>query len=395
MPSRYYDFIVVGGGVIGTSIAYHLARAGAGSVLLVERNQIATGCTARSSAILRTHYTIPSNSALAWRSIRILSDFQNWLGDDEAESGFQQSGYLILGAERDAQAIRRSVAQQQAQGIVTQLISHDVLREIHPGLYLDDVAIAAHEPHAGWADPYLTAASFYRAGLRLGVKGLLHSPVRALSHAAGRVTGIALDSGNVQAGHVILAANVWTNDLLQSLGVSLPLRAEKHSLASFRAQQAHDPDLPVVKDLLSPNKLYFRPGSGGTVLAGDGDEGDVVDNPDAHDEGVTLDQVLALGTPLAARLPGFQSAGCAHTWSGLYDVSPDWNPILGPVADVAGLTVACGFSGHGFKLAPALGEALAASLLGQPGRIDLSVYDAQRFAHDALLQGAYGAGSIS
>ncbi|GHT94978.1 hypothetical protein FACS1894116_09770 [Betaproteobacteria bacterium] len=183
--------------------------------------------------------------------------------------------------------------------------------------------------------------------------------------------------------------------LLAAIGVALPLHAEKHLLASFRIGTPYESDLPVVKDMLSDNKMYFRPDNGGEVLTGGGEMGNRVDDPDRYDESAGLDYVLEQGGRLAHRLPAYAEAEYVREWCGLYDVTPDWNPVLGSPEGVIGLTLACGFSGHGFKLAPALGEALAANLTGGASRVDLAPYAPSRFSQGALLRGAYGSGSIS
>ena len=153
--------------------------------------------------------------------------------------------------------------------------------------------------------------------------------------------------------------------------------------------------LPVVNDLATANKMYFRPASGGVVLVGTGDHGDPVESPDAMDENVAEDFVLHQGRQLAHRMPSFASAAPTASWVGPYDITPDWNPVLGPAPGLDGLTLAFGFSGHGFKLAPAVGLTLAQQVLGQETDIDIGAYGLERFAAGRLLIGAYGVGSIS
>jgi sarcosine oxidase subunit beta len=314
---------------------------------------------------------------------------------DDAESGFVRSGYLLLGGDRDVDGVVRNLEMQQALGIETQRLSLSDVAELHPHLHLDDVAVAAWEPHSGWADPYLTASSFFRGARLCGMTVRLGATVTGLRRAGSRVVGVEVDGETIAAGHVVSALNVWSGVLAASLGIALPLAVEKHSLASFRIDTPYGPELPVVKDLIADNKLYFRPGSGGVVLVGGGDAGESVTDPDQYDEGVRLDDVARQGERLVHRLPAYANAVHVNDWSGLYDVTPDWNPVIGPLPGIYGLTVAFGFSGHGFKLAPAIGEALAARLTGKVPAISLDPYAFDRFVQGRPLTGRYGAGSIS
>jgi sarcosine oxidase subunit beta len=151
----------------------------------------------------------------------------------------------------------------------------------------------------------------------------------------------------------------------------------------------------VVKDLVVENKMYFRPATGGVVLVGTGDHGDPVDDADALDENVSTDFIELQGGQVARRMPSFADAAVTDSWVGAYDITPDWNPVLGPSEGVDGLHIAYGFSGHGFKMAPAVGRMLAKTVLGETPEIDITPYRLGRFADGAMLTGAYGVGSIS
>jgi sarcosine oxidase subunit beta len=164
---------------------------------------------------------------------------------------------------------------------------------------------------------------------------------------------------------------------------------------TFKAPAPYGRELPVIKDLTTANKMYFRPSSGGVVLVGTGDYGDSVSDADAMDENVGDDFVLLQGGQIGHRMQSFAEAALTASWVGAYDITPDWNPVLGPVPEVAGLHLAFGFSGHGFKLAPAVGLTLAQTALGQATDLDIAPYRLGRFAEGKLLTGAYGVGSIS
>ena len=391
-----YDLIVVGAGVVGCSVAWHAAALGAGRVLLVDRGGIAEGTSSQSSSILRTHYSVKENVELARRSWSVFTGFRDYLGDGEADCGLVRCGYLIVGGD-DArgEAVRASLAQQRAMGIRADEIDAAQARALLPLLRTDDLAVFGHEPDAGYADAYLTATAFARAARRRGVEIRQGLRVDALATTGSRVTGIVTGAGTYSAGTVVCVANVWTNRLLESTtGTTIPLVAERHEVMAFEAPAPYRPTYPVLKDMASRSMVYARCYGRSQLLASPGLAGQVTD-PDEGQADVPLDTVADLGEQVAARLETFDEAGVASTWTGLYDVTPDWNPVLGPLPGWSGLQVGFGFSGHGFKLSPAVGRLLAQSALGLPTDVPLDPYRFERFAEGALLVGRYGRGAVS
>ncbi|RMD62806.1 MAG: FAD-binding oxidoreductase [Alphaproteobacteria bacterium] len=391
-----FDAVVVGAGVVGASTAFHLAKLGGLKVALVERDQVCSGGTAKSCAIVRTHYSVPSNTALTVRSLAMFAAFADWLEDDEAESGFVRTGYLIIAPEGDfAARMRANLALQTEAGAETVIVDRAAARARHPLLALDDAALIAWEPNSGYADPYLTTTSFVRAARAKGVVVMTDTPVFGLIVEGGQVRGVRTARGELHAPVVITALGPWTAALARGVGLDIPLEVSRHTVLTFRTNAPYARTLPVVKDLCTANKMYFRPATGGVVLVGTGDYGDPIADPDVMDETVGDDFVLFQGGQLAHRMPDFAAAELTAGWVGAYDITPDWNPVLGPVPGIDGLTLAFGFSGHGFKLAPAVGLCLAQRTLGQEMDIDLAPYAFERFAAGNLLSGAYGVGSIS
>ena len=161
------------------------------------------------------------------------------------------------------------------------------------------------------------------------------------------MTGVRTTQGDVAAGTVIAAQNIWTGELARWIGIELPLVLSRHAVFTLEGAVPYRRDLPVIKDLASAGKLYFRSYGGAQVLVGDGNEGDTIATPDIEQADVPLDHVVDIGAQLAHRVPAFEDAGLAASWTGVYDVTPDWNPVLGPIDGVPGLQVAYGFSGHG------------------------------------------------
>ncbi|MFO1306251.1 MAG: FAD-binding oxidoreductase [Burkholderiales bacterium] len=392
-----HDVIVIGGGVIGVSIAYHLARLGCRDVLLLERGQMGGGTTAQSSCIVRTHYSVPENIDLARRCVAVFSDFPGYLEDPEADAGFTRCGLMVVAAEGPrAGALRETLAIERSLGVDAREISRDEARAILPLLQLDDIAAIGWEPESGYADAYLTLTAFARHARRLGavlregvgVTGLVRD-------TTGRVCGVTTTRGAIAAGTVIGAQNIWSREVGAWAGIDLPLTMSRHAVFTLEGPAPYTRDLPVLKDLASPGKLYMRGYGGRQLLVGDGNEGETIDAPDTEQADVPLDHVVELGAQVAHRLPAFADAGLAASWTGVYDVTPDWNPVLGPVPGVAGLQLAYGFSGHGFKLSPIVGRLVAQSALGLPTDVSLAPYALERFASGRLLAGRYGAGAVS
>lgn len=395
MPDTY-DTIVIGGGVVGASTAYHLKKLGCPRVLLVERDDICSGGTAKSCAIIRTHYTVPSNSLLAAKSLEIFQNFPDVLEDPETTCGFVNSGYIILAADDGiAHHLLESVSTQSSAGVETFEISPKEARALHPRLNVDDAKVLAYEPNSGYADPYLTTTGFISAGRKLGLKVRANCPVAGLLMEGDRVVGIDTPDGPVHADTVISAVGPRTGQIAAWANLSIPLEISRHIVLTFRDSDPYEATLPIIKDMTPANKMYFRPSGGGVALVGTGDHGDPVDDADGLDETVGDDFVLLQGKQMAHRMPSFGAAELAATWTGPYDITPDWNPVLGRPPGIDGLVLAYGFSGHGFKLAPMIGKILAQTALDLPCDVDPTPYRVGRFEDGQLLTGSYGVGSIS
>jgi sarcosine oxidase subunit beta len=392
-----FDAIVIGGGVIGVSIAYHLARLGCRRVLLLEQGQLGSGTTAQSSCLVRTHYSVPENVALANAGLAVFRNFAQYLEDPEADAGFTRCGLLIVAAaDARADALRDTLAVERSVGIDAREIGADDARAIHPLLNLDDIAAIGWEPDAGYADAYLTLSAFARSARRLGATIREGSAVTDLVRdASGRVMGVVTAAGTIAAGFVVSAQNIWSRQLAAWTGIDVPLTLSRHAVFTLEAPVPYTRNLPVLKDLASPGKLYMRSYGGSQLLVGDGNEGETIADPDTEQADVALDYVAEIGEQVAHRLPVFAEAGLAASWTGVYDVTPDWNPVLGALPGLEGLYVAYGFSGHGFKLSPIVGRLVAQHALGLPTDLPLAPYSFARFGAGRLLTGRYGAGAVS
>jgi sarcosine oxidase subunit beta len=390
------DVVVIGGGVVGCSVAFHLARLRAGRVTLLERRQVGAGTTAQSSGILRTHYSVVHNVELARRSWAAFDRFAAYVGDEEASAGLVKCGYLIAappGPQREA--LQSSLAAQAAMGIPVRVLEAEDARTVLPIARFDDAELIGFEPEAGFADAYLVATAFARAARRAGVRLLEGVEVGGLSIEGGRVTGVQTSAGPVRAGVVVSTQNIWAADIARWTGIGTPLVAERHRVVTLDGPQAYTPAMPVFKDLASSGMLYARSYGGRQMLVSEGLPGQALAEPDDTQGDVPMDFVADIGAQVAARFPSFAEAGLASSWTGVYDVTPDWNPVLGPLPGLPGLVVGYGFSGHGFKLSPAVGRVLAQAALGLTTDVDLAPYALERFGAGRLLVGRYGSGAVS
>ncbi|ANQ86168.1 putative sarcosine oxidase subunit beta [Azoarcus olearius] len=391
-----FDAIVIGAGVIGTSVAYHLARLGCTRVLVLDRTQIGAGTTSQSSGILRTHYSVIENVRLAQASWAVFNDFANYLGDEDAASGLVKCGYLIAAPEGPRlAALDAALKAQQAQGIEVRFLDQAEASSLLPISRFDDAALIGFEPEAGFADAYLVATGFARAARRLGVKIREGVEVEKLLVEDGKVTGVDTSVGRFLADTVISTQNIWARDIERWTGIASPVVAERHSVLALEGPSAYTFQMPVYKDLGSSGMLYCRSYGGKQMLVSEGIVGEALPAPDNEQGDISMDYMLEVGEQVAERFPSFGEAGVASAWTGVYDVTPDWNPVLGRLPDIDGLVVGYGFSGHGFKLSPAVGLVLAQCALGLPTAVDIAPYALERFRAGQLLTGKYGLGAVS
>lgn len=386
--------VVVGGGLIGLSIARALTERGLTDVLVLERGLLASGGTGKSSGIVRAHYGVPSIAAMAWRSLPVFEA----LG---AEVGFRQVGYTVVVGEENAGPLKDNTAMHQGLGIEVDLVDPDQVAALWPMMNVDDVALGAYEPRGGFADATQLALHFGQRARAHGARVRQNAPVARIVTSQSRVTGVELADGEVvEADLVVVAAGWWSARLLADLGVDFPVEAYRSELLVVDTGEPL-PDLPVVSDLVSLQ--YCRLEGSGQFLVGNSDHADfgrkLVD-PDHYSNHASDASLEAYAEKLLHRFPGFPDPSVTHTYAGVYDVPPDWNPVIGPVGDVDGLVLAAGFAGHGFKISPAVGDLVADLVLeGDSTDPDVPASDFRlsRFAEGDLLTSLHpyvGAGEM-
>ncbi len=374
------DVVVIGVGVHGASAAFHLARRGA-SVFLVERTVPAGGPTGRSSAICRAYYTNTFLAACARDSLAMFERFEELTGVD---AGFRRTGFVFLHPAEDEASVRESVSRLRDLGLDVAVLDDDGLAERAPGFDLRDAGVAAFEANAGYADPHATTDGLVRGSVAAGAEPRFGRTVVAL--AAGEDGSVTtLDDGErLEARATLVAAGPWTGPLLAQVGVDLPLTVERHVVATFGWGSAEP--VPAHGDLLS-GAYYFRPEGEDLFLMGPVLPEPQAD-PDDFDERIRPQEIERLASAVTRRVPRLEGAEAHGGWASLYDVGPDWQPVIGQVAP--GVFVDAGTSGHGFKLAPALGGHVAAMVLGDEVPAGLAAFDPLRFAAGRRLAAGYG-----
>ena len=384
------DFVIIGGGVIGCSTAYNLANQGAKNVVLLEKGDICSGGTAKSCAITRSHYTIEANMHHAVESIKIFENFDQIVGGDP---NFQRTGYIILGSEEIRTKMETVFKMQNKYGIDTQTLTPAEAKEYHPLLQYEDVDVIGYESRTGYCDPYLTTTSYAKRAKDLGVQFFTETLVTGIQRK-GNIITVQTQKGSFETENIIMIAGPWTKNLGQMIGVDFTFSITKHKVLTLKIDMPYQKDWPIVKDLISPENIYFRPDSGGVVLVGTGDFGDEIENMELMTDEVEIGHIESIGRSMSNRMPSFGDAQLVSSWTGPYDIPPDWNPIIGPVPGHEGVYVAVGFSGHGFKMAPTVGESMAQQVLGIEPRVPIEMYSMTRFATGNTLDGTYGIGTL-
>ncbi|MDX1871350.1 FAD-binding oxidoreductase [Mycolicibacterium sp. 120266] len=389
------DIVIVGGGLEGAAAAWALSERGAGDILVLERNTVGSGMTGKSSGIVRCHYGVSSLAAMAAVGLEVFEKAQEIFGTD---IGFRQTGYVVGVGEPNVENLRKSLAAQRAVGVQTEEIDRSDVAALWPWADLEPFAAFGWEPRGGYGDAYQTAQAFSVAARAAGVRVRQGTTVTDLLLDGERVSGVRLADGtDVAAGTVIVATGVWTGPFLARYGVDVPIEVVREQIVTI-APGVDIGKVPVFSDLVSLQ--YVRPELGGEILFGNSDlaHGETAD-PDDYLNRATDAFVDVTVDKVGTRFPGFPDAAITGSYAGCYDVTPDWNPVISPTG-IDGLIVAAGFSGHGFKIAPAVGRLIADLVVdgrSADPRIPESDFRLSRFAEQDLLRSPYpyvGAGEM-
>jgi len=380
MVGRMTEVAVIGAGIHGAAAALHLASRGA-KVSIFERGTPAGGPTGRSSAICRAYYTNPFLARVARESLDLFARFTEATNGGRAD--FVRTGLLFLHPPEDAPGVERVAEHLNGIGTATELLDPVEIERRFPGFDLDGIGIGAYERDAGYADPAGATAGLFHRAVELGAEGRLETSVRSIEPLDGGGGTITTSAGDRTAfERILIAAGPWTGPLASGLGVDLPLTVERHVVAVFRWGAAE----PVTGHADLVGGYYFRPEGRDLFLVGSVHPAPPAD-PDAFSETITEAESAALSEPVSRRVPRLEAAEPFGGWASLYDVSPDWQPVIGEIAP--GIFVDAGTSGHGFKLAPALGRHVAGLVLGEDVDPALHDFHPRRFDEGVTLAAGY------
>ena len=389
------EAVVIGGGIIGASVAHFLTKLGYGQVALVEKSEICGGSSQYSAAHIRQHYSNEVAIRLAVRGAGMFANAEEELG---GPVGFVQHGYMVIAPPDQEQAIREVVPIQQRFGVETEILTPEEVTHRWPELDVEGIALACFERTSGYADPVATVRALARSAEREGLELLEGCEATEITTAGGRVTGVVTDKGTIATGVVVNAGGPWGDRIGRMVGVDYPIRFSREHEAVFEAPEGFG-EIPVMSD--AAQQLYFRHYGQGKVLVGEGwpKQAEPAD-PETYDPGTDEAHLARMVPKLVRRVPSLAatigSDGYGGTYvtgySGVYDITEDWYPIVGE-EEVGGYYSAFGGSGHCFKLGPAIGEALASVIAGQEPAIDISALSGTRFAEGRTFGSVWGPGN--
>ena len=370
------DVVIVGAGTTGLSIAFHLAAGGAGRIVVLERRVVGAGGTGRSVGIIRQLYPTSETTAMVVRSLAVYRDFGGAVG---GSAGYVRCGALIGIADGMRGSLEATMGRQRALGVRAELLDPADAERLEPRIDASRLGAVLYEPDSGYADPAGVAAGYAAAARRRGVTIEQDSEVSAVVVDAGGVAAVQTSRGErIETRVVVNAAGLWSPVVARLAGVDLPVVIGRHPVFVVERDAAFGVPHPVFLDLAGGS--YVRPESGGLTLTGSltDDETRHPMDPELLGAEVGHDEAVDVLERTGRALPRLAEARYRRGWAGAFDITPDWMPILDE-SPVRGFWIAAGMSGHGFKLAPAIGETMAALIQGAAPPVNPEPFRLDRF----------------
>lgn len=373
----FADAVVIGGGINGVSIAYNLAKKGLKNVVLLEKRFLASGSTGRCGAGVRCQWGTEMNCLLSKASIEFYENINEEL-DYEKDCEFKQSGYLLLAAtEKEALQFKKNVELQNSLGIDSKLITPEEAKEIVPYLNLDGIICAAFCEKDGHANPFMVVDAFAKAARRLGVEINTYTDVTGIKTENGRVVGVKTTKGDIATNRVINAAGGYSQIVSEMAGIKIPNYSERHQIL------VTEPINPILGPMVMSFSLniYIQQTPHGSFIMGYGEP----DEPHGYTMDSSWNFIETMAKKTVKLLPPLGELRVVRQWAGLYNMTPDRQPIMGGHPELEGYYMAVGFSGHGFMLGPITGILMSEYILGEKPSIDISKLDAARFERGELV----------
>ena len=364
------DVVIVGGGIVGTATAYYLAKAGVKDVIVLEKNTVCSGSTARCGAGIRAQFGLELNCRLGLASIEVHEGLTEELGMD---TGVNQMGYLLVSyTPEESELFQKNIETQRRVGVMTKVLDRKEVEEIVPGIdHIDDAVGFTFYDRDGTGDPFLTTFALKEGAIRYGARFYKFTEVKSLLKEKGRIYGVETSEGKIMAPTVILASGVWTRDLGRTVGLEFPVYVERHQMIVTEPVEAGV--CPTVLMSFS-HDFYFLQRPNGTVMCGASPPNDFAANYKT-----TAKNLYKIGESMMRILPRTRDIRIVRHWSGFYDMTPDASPLFGET-EIEGLYVSCGYSGHGYMVGPIAGKVMAQKIIGQEMSFDMSAFDYRRFA---------------
>jgi sarcosine oxidase subunit beta len=378
LPAKTANVVVIGGGVMGSSAAYHLAQRGVKGVILLEREELfGTGATGRCAGGVRYQFSTEINVRLSIESLGMLERFGEEFNQDIQ---YRKCGYLfVLTKDEHVQAFRHNVEMQRRLGVNTEWLSGDDVRRRLPMMSFSDALAGTFHPDDGLVDPNSVVSGYIGAAQRAGAHCVTNAPVTGIRVRGGRIEAVETPMGAIETAIVINAAGPWADQVSRLAGIPLPITPVRRQWFTTTPLPDLPPDFPFVLDFAQA--LYFHPEGPGLLIG--------MSNQNEHpgyDQNVDEEFELINAEAAMARMPMLEHAGRASHAAGLYEITPDAHPIFG-ATPVQGLYVLAGFSGHGFMHGPVAGRLIAELILdGQYQTLDVSMLDLARFGEHRLIQ---------
>lgn len=364
------DVVIIGGGVVGACTAYYLAKSGQKNIVLCERDLLAQASTGLCVGGIRQQFSHPSNILLSQEVVRLFERFEEEFGVDIQ---FRQAGYLFLAQARDTwDDVKKSVETQHRYNVPVELLSPEEIKARWSYIAVEDLKGGTFCPEDGYADPYLVAMAFANKARQMGVHIQEQTRVSAISIEQGRIRGLSTTRGSISTPVVVNAAGAWGGEVARMAGLNIPVSPYRRQVFATKAFNLIPRPVPMVIDL---DRLFYFRGEYPCIIFGMSDR-EEEPSFNTHVDRAFLERVIDAAIH---RAPILEKAEMLRGWAGLYAITPDENPIIGPSPEIRGFFCAVGFSGHGFQHGPAVGRILAELISAGKTDFDLTPFGYDRF----------------